>query len=94
MGKQWIRKYSLAIAKEMLAQIRGKFGSIPIPGNSVTLNASELAAQAKEEQGSLKEELKVLLDELTYQSMAEKEAVMAESAKTTQVNIPMGIYLG
>ena len=94
MGKQWIRKYALAVSKEMLAQVRGKFGSIPIPGNSVTLNSSELASQAKEEQNFLKDELKVLLDELTYQAMVEKDATMAESAKTTQINIPMGIYLG
>ena len=94
MGKQWIRKYALAVTKEMLAQVRGKFGSIPIPGNSVTLNSSELASQAKEEQNFLKDELKVLLDELTYQAMVEKDATMAEAAKTTQINIPMGIYLG
>ena len=42
----------------MLGQIRGKFGSIPIPGNDVTLNANELLSQAKDEQTALKEELK------------------------------------
>ena len=65
MGKQWIRKYALAISKEMLAQVRGKFGSIPIPGDAVTLNSAELAAQAKEEQEALKTELKALQDTLT-----------------------------
>ena len=59
IGKQWIRRFAFSLAKEILAQIRGKFTTIPIPGESVTLNASELAAQAKEEQDKLREELKL-----------------------------------
>jgi hypothetical protein len=94
MGKQWIRKYALALSKEMLAQVRGKFGQVPIPGNAVTLNASELAAQAKDEQAALKEELKTLLDELTYQKLVEKDANMAENAQKVQVSVPMSIYVG
>ena len=49
MGQQWIRKYALALCKEMLGQIRGKFTTVPIPGQSVTLNHSELLSQAKAE---------------------------------------------
>jgi hypothetical protein len=94
MGKQWIRKYALALSKEMLAQVRGKFGQVPIPGNAVTLNSSELAAQAKDEQSALKEELKALLDELTYQKLVEKDANMAENAQKVQVSVPMSIYVG
>ena len=94
MGKQWIRKFALALSKEMLAQVRGKFGQVPIPGNAVTLNAAELASQAKEEQAALKEELKVLLDELTYQKLVEKDANMAENAQKVQVSVPMSIYVG
>jgi len=94
MGKQWIRKYALAVSKSMLGQIRGKFGAVPIPGDSITLNASELITQAKEEQIELKDELKTLLDELTYDAIVEKEAKMSEDASRIQVNVPMGIYLG
>ena len=94
MGKQWIRKYALAISKGMLAQVRGKFGTVPIPGDSVTLNASELSAQAKEEQSILKEELKVILDNLTYSTMVEKDAKMAEDAKGLQSNVPSYIFVG
>ena len=57
IGKQWIRKYALALCKEMLGQIRGKFTTIPIPGESVTLNHSELLSQAKEEQTTLRDKL-------------------------------------
>ena len=94
MGKQWIRRYALSVAKEMLAQIRGKFGSIPIPGNDVTLNASDLLSQAKDEQTSLKEELTTLLDELTYNSLVEKDAKLVEDSTNLQSKVPMGIFRG
>ena len=94
MGKQWIRKYSLAIAKEMLAQIRGKFGTIPIPGNDITLNAADLAGQAKEEQTVLKEELKVLLETVTYSSLVATDGEMSENAAKIQTSVPMGVYIG
>jgi len=94
MGKQWIRKYALATSKEMLGQIRGKFATVPIPGNEVTLNSAELTTQAKAEQESLKTELTTLLDELTYQKLAEKDAQMAENAQKVQTSVPMNIFVG
>ena len=94
IGKQWIRKYSLAISKEMLGQIRGKFGSIPIPGNDVTLNASDLLSQAKEEQSALKEELKSQLDKLTYSALVKSDQEMADAANSIMTHVPMGLYIG
>jgi len=94
IGKQWIRRFCLALCKEMLGQIRGKFGSVPIPGESVTLNHSELLSQAKEEQEKLREELKTILDELTYAKLAEIDATKLESANKTQQNVPLTIFVG
>lgn len=94
MGKQWIRKYALSLAKEMLGQIRGKFGTIPIPGNDVTLNAADLLGQAKEEQTALKEELKTLLEQLTYSALVAGDADMADNANRIADHVPMGIYVG
>jgi hypothetical protein len=94
MGKQWIRNYALAIAKGMLAQVRGKFGAIPLPGDAVTLNAAELATQSQAEKDALKTELKELLDRLTYEAMVAQDAKMAEDAKTLQTNVPMKIFVG
>ena len=53
IGKQWIRRFALALCKEMLGQVRGKFATIPIPVHALTLNASDLLSQAKEEQEKL-----------------------------------------
>jgi len=94
MGKQWIRKYALAVSKEMLGQIRGKFGTIPIPGNDVTLNANELLGQAKEEQVALKEELRAQLEKLTYGALVKGDAEMADDSNRIMVHVPMGIYVG
>ena len=42
VGKQWIRKYTLALAKEMLGYIRGKYSTLPIPNSEITLNGADL----------------------------------------------------
>jgi len=94
IGKQWIRKYALALCKEMLGQIRGKFTTMPIPGESVTLNHSELLSQAKEEQESLKTKLMEILDSITYPELAKTEAEMTEAAATTFKASPLPIFVG
>ena len=94
IGKQWIRRFGLALTKEMLGQVRGKFSTIPIPGESVTLNHGELLSQGKEEQEKLREELKTILDEMVYSKLAETEAAMAENVNKVNATIPGGIYVG
>ncbi|MAF42540.1 MAG: hypothetical protein CMI54_00030 [Parcubacteria group bacterium] len=95
IGKQWIRRFALALAKEMLGQIRGKFASIPIPGESVTLNGDALITQGKEEQEKLREELKTTLDELIYKKLAEDTAGIVESTNKINQTIPaLSIYRG
>ena len=94
IGKQWIRRFALAICKEMLGLVRSKFGSIPIPGESVTLNGSDLVTQGKEEQTALREELKTILDELTYQKLAESNAAIIDSSGKTLQGVPLPIHVG
>ena len=94
MGKHWIRRYALAVTKEMLGQVRGKFGVIPIPNNSVTLNATELLAQADKERNELREELKTELNEMTYAKLAETDAKMSEDINKMQQHIPLAMFRG
>jgi len=94
IGKQWIRRFALALAKEMLGLVRSKFGSIPIPGESINLNGSELVSQGKEEQTALREELKTTLAEMTYAKLAEQDATMVESADRILQKIPDLVYVG
>ena len=94
IGKQWIRKYALALCKEMLGQIRGKFTTMPIPGDSVTLNHSELLAQAKSEQTELKDKLRELLKEMEYTLLAKDSSERGEAAAKTMLYSPLPIFVG
>ncbi len=94
VGKQWIRRYALSLSKEILGQVRSKFASIPIPNDSVTLNGPDLVNQAREEQQNLKEELKTLLDDLTYGALAEGDAAIVEASQKLFENVPNAIYVG
>ena len=95
IGKQWIRRFALALSKETLGQIRGKFGGvIPIPGESVTLNASDLLSQAKEEQNALREELKTILGEMTYDKLAEKDKSLIDNVDAVIQKVPLKIFVG
>ena len=94
IGKQWIRRFALALSKEMLGQVRSKFGTVPIPGESVTLNGSDLISQAQTEQDKLREELKSTLAELTYAKLVERDAAIMDNTNDIQKNIPTGIFTG
>ena len=95
IGHQWIRRFALALSKETLGQIRGKFGgNVPIPGENISLNASDLLGQAKAEQDALREELKTILDEMTYPKLLEADKTMTENAKDIMADVPNGIFVG
>ena len=53
LGKQWIRKYGLALSKELLGIIRSKYGSIPIPNADTTLDGDTLRSEASAEKEAL-----------------------------------------
>lgn len=95
IGHQWIRRFALALSKETLGQVRGKFGgNVPIPGENVSLNASDLLSQAKEEQQALRDELKTILDELTYPKLLETDKGMIDNAKAIVAESPLKIFVG
>ena len=92
IGRQWVRQYSLASAKELLGLIRSKFSSIPMPGATVELNGDALITQAKEDKSRLLDELNELLDSLTYDKLALQEADKAENLirQLKTVPVPLG----
>ncbi len=94
VGKQWIRSDALSLTKEILGQVRSKLGSIPIPGNDITLNGPALVSEAKAEQAELREELKAVLDELVYGKLAEGDAELQKNVESVMASIPYGIYVG
>lgn len=94
MGKHWIRLYALAICKRILSWTRGKFTTIPIPNNDVTLNWSELLSNSTDEMDKLREELIAWLDELTMQKLMEVDADISDNSNKVQEKIPISIFIG
>lgn len=95
IGQQWIRRFALALSKETLGQVRSKFGNtIPIPGESVTLNGSDLLSQAKDEQTGLREELNKQLDEMLYTKLAEADKGFVENTEAIVQKVPLKIFVG
>ena len=94
IGKQWIRRFCLALCKEILGQIRSKFATIPIPGESVTLNGAALISEGKEQQKELREELKTMLDKVTYSKILEQTATDSENSQKVDSKVPFNIFVG
>jgi len=94
IGKQWIRRFALAVSKEILGQVRSKFATVPIPGESITLNGPALISEGREEQKDLREELKTVLDELTYSKLLETDAAISDNVNKVQTYVPNLIFIG
>jgi hypothetical protein len=94
IGKQWIRRFALAVSKEMLGNIRSKFTTIPIPGESVTLDGPALISQGTTEQEKLREELKTILNELTYSKVAQSDVELSDAVNKVQERVPLFTYTG
>ena len=95
IGKQWIRRFALALSKETLGQVRGKFGgNIPVPGDTLTLNSADLLSQAKDEQTTLRDELKAILDEMTYEKVSERDAALNDNINKVQEKVPLPVFVG
>ena len=95
IGKQWIRRFALALCKEMLGQIRGKLGNVvPLPGGNISLNANSLLSEAAKEMTELRTELKTVLDELTYEKLLTKDANMTKTTADTLSKVPVPLFVG
>ena len=94
VGKAWIYSYFLALCKEMLGYIRGKYLEIPIPNAEVTLNYSELIDSATTEKERLIKEIQAALEETTRKAQLEKKKQEADAIRETLSNVPLKIYIG
>jgi hypothetical protein len=94
VGKQWIRKYTLALAKEMLGAVREKYSTVPIPGSEVSLDGASLRAEAQTEKDALIEQLRENLNEVSKKQRIENEASMVDQQQTIINKVPLAIYIG
>jgi hypothetical protein len=93
-GKQWIRRYALALAKEMLGSVRGKYQTVPIPGDTTTLDFSRLLQEAKDEKDKLITEIKELLESTTRLKQLERQNQEAQQTQETFYKSPQPIFVG
>ena len=94
IGRQWVFEYGLAIVKEILGYVRGKYSTVPIPGSEVTLNQGDLISAATTEKQALIERLRAYLDTTSRKVLLENKSLEAEYQNKTIAQVPMTIFIG
>ena len=94
VGRSWIFEYALALCKEMLGYVRGKYQVVPIPGDNVSLNAPDLISAATIEKERLIDRLRDYLGETSREKLLERRANESEYVQKELSNVPFPIYVG
>ena len=94
IGRQWIFEYTLALSKEMLGYVRGKYSTVPIPGSEVTMNQADLLSSATADKNALVERLRAYFDETSRTALLERRAQEGTYKKDELGNSPMTIFIG
>jgi len=94
IGRQWIFEYTLALCKEMLGYVRGKYSTVPIPEQNMTLNQADLLASATTDKAALIERLRVYLGDMSKKSQLERRSQESDFRRQEINNVPMTIFIG
>jgi hypothetical protein len=94
VGKNWIRKMTLALAKETLGRVLSKYENIPQPNGEIRLDGETLRREASDEKQVLYEQLRESLTEAGRSKQFEKLAATEEHTQATLKNVPTLIYIG
>ena len=94
VGKQWVRKYTLALSKELLGAIREKYSSVPIPDGEVNLDGAALRAEAQVEKDELIKQLRENLEEMSRKNVMENKAHESTHHQEMLKKVPLKIYVG
>tara|TARA_B100002019_G_C21169279_1_gene547546 strand:- start:479 stop:1072 length:594 start_codon:yes stop_codon:yes gene_type:complete len=94
VGKQWIKKYALALCKELLGTIRSKYASLPIPNAETTLDGDTLRNEATAEKEFLMTQLKELLEKTGRKALLEADKDEAQFVQEKLQKVPYPIYIG
>ena len=94
VGKQWIRKYGLALCKELLGNIRSKFSSIPIPNSELNMDGETLRSEAATEKESLVAELRETLEAMSRKTLMEADSEESERLQEKLNKVPLALYIG
>jgi hypothetical protein len=93
-GKQWIKKYTLALCKTVLGAIRSKFGNIPIPGAETTMDGDSLRSEGAAEAETLIASLREDLEQSSRKNTMERESQLTTFQQEMLNKNPLKIYIG
>ena len=94
IGRSWIFDYTLAVCKEVLGYIRGKYTTVPIPGAEATLNQSDLLSAATAEKDALVTRLREYFDETSRDKLLERRAQEGDYLEKELNKVPYTIFIG
>tara|TARA_Y100000361_G_scaffold13686_1_gene10779 strand:+ start:179 stop:1345 length:1167 start_codon:yes stop_codon:yes gene_type:complete len=94
VGKQWIKKYGLALCKELLGTIRSKYASLPIPNAETTLDGDTLRTEASTEKETLVTQLREMLEQMSRKALLEADKDEAEFLNEKLNKVPIPIFIG
>jgi len=94
VGKQWIRKYTLALSKELLGAIREKYSTVPIPDGEISLDGAALRAEAQVEKDELVKQLRENLEEMSRKNVMENKTHESNHHQEMLRKVPLKLYVG
>lgn len=94
IGKTWIWRMTVAFCKERLGEVRQKYENMPIPlaGQSVNLNGTELIQRAREDQLNLRQELREILEQMSYKNLMSERSELQDLNQKELSRVPLLMY--
>ena len=94
IGKMWIMRYVLALCRDTLGHIRGKYPGAEMPRVGA-MSSNDLFSDARSEKEALLSQLRDLLDMISKQKQLERNVLENESTKKLLDSIPIdsSIYI-
>jgi hypothetical protein len=93
IGRNWVYRYTLALAKEVLGNIRSKYENIPIPDAQIRLDGDTLRRESAQEKDNLIKEIRETLEQTGHQAQMKKHMENAEAMQAMFKFIPVPFYI-
>lgn len=93
IGRLWIYRYTLALAKELLGNVRSKYENIPIPDASIKMDGELLRREGMQEKDELIKEIRETLEQTGLQAQMKKQMENAEAMSEILTRIPVPFFI-
>lgn len=93
IGRLWIYKYTLALAKELLGNIRSKYDTIPIPDATIKMDGELLRRESQTEKDNLIKEIRETLEQTGHQAQLKKHMENGEAMQNIFTRVPVPIFI-